>query len=134
LSQLAGKFLQDASILLRKLAQNGAKAGDSILWTGTGWICDKYAPTIQSYTASTTVTDVDQDVILMKPATTVTTLTLTLFAIATTSRNRPLKIKNIGTGTVTVSSSDKMDGATTLSLKANNAAELMPSGGTWYIF
>lgn len=129
MSATNGKFIQIATILFNRFAQNGALTNDTIIWNGTAWVATKPSLVIETYTTTSTLVNVEQDVVLINSPSPVT---ITLFSV--TTRKKPLKVKNIGTSNVTISTSNLIDGNTTTLMRSGNAFELIPTGATWYIF
>ena len=129
MSATNGKFIQLATLLFNRFAQNGAATNDTIIWNGTAWVASKPSLVIETYTTTTTIVNVEQDVVLINASSPVT---ITLFSV--TNRKKSLMIKNIGTANATVSTANLIDGNASTLMRPGNSFELVPTGATWYLF
>ena len=87
MSATNGKFIQIATILFNRFAQNGALTNDTIIWNGTAWVATKPSLVIETYTTTSTLVNVEQDVVLINSPSPVT---ITLFSVTSCMARWPM--------------------------------------------
>ena len=130
MSQLSGKFIQNLTVPLVKLNQSGATTGQVAYWNGSQWT-NGYPPiVIETYVATTTLTNAEQDLVIMNLS---VAGNVTLPSAA--SRKKPITIKNVGAGKTTVLpfTGETIDSGASAILSGKNSFTLIPAGGNWWI-
>lgn len=127
--KLKNKWIPNLEITLDKLNQNSALKGFDIRWLGTVWGASGLI--IETVTGSGTLTNNEQDVILVNSA---SAASITLMTAV--GRNRKLMLKKIGAGDVTFTGAgaETIDGNANIQLRKKDAITLVASGGNWWIF
>lgn len=130
MSQLSGKFIQNLTIALGKLSQSGATTGQVAYWGGSAWLAGYPPQVIETYVATTTLANNEQDLVIMNLSV-AGNLTLPI----STTRKKPLTIKTVGAGKTTVlpATGETIDSGASAILSGKNSITLIPAGGNWWI-
>lgn len=131
MSQIIGKFIKDKTVPLTKISNGSAALGDVAFFNGTDWVAGSPSLRIQTVTATGTINNTEQDLVVVNSSTAIV-LTLGFLAV---NRKRPLTFKNVGTGSFTVvaNTTDLIDGITSTGGKRKDSFTLVPDGGNWWI-